>query len=139
MIGQKIGRWTVIGRGKTTTASRQIKWICECDCDKHTQREIAGVELRRGTTLSCGCLRESHGEYKISKLLTDAKIPFESEKKFDTCILPSGIKARFDFWVNNEYIIEFDGKQHFLELKDYFQEPLTEIQKRDTYKNLWCK
>lgn len=140
MTGKRIGRWTVIKRGETVSSSRQIKWLCECSCDKHTRKEIAGTELRRGTTLSCGCLRVSHGEYKISKMLTEANILYETEKQFDTCILPSGIRARFDFWVNDQYIIEFDGRQHFSEQhSEYFFDSLEEIQKRDEYKNQWCK
>lgn len=110
MTGKKIGRWTVLSRANSSTNSRQVKWLCECDCEKHTQREVSGTELRRGTSLSCGCLRESHGEYKISQLLNDANLYFESEKKFDTCILPSGVQARFDFFVDNKYLIEFDGR-----------------------------
>lgn len=140
MTGQKIGRWTVLSKGKTSSSSRAVKWLCECDCEKHTRREIAGTELRRGTSLSCGCLRESHGEYKISQLLNDANLYFESEKKFDTCILPSGIQARFDFFVDNKYLIEFDGIQHFSEIhSEFFANSLDEIQERDEYKNNWCK
>lgn len=138
LTGQKFGRWTVIERGGKTM-SRQAKWLCECSCEKRTRREVAGTELRRGSTLSCGCLRESHGEYKISKMLLEANIPFEAEKKFDTCILSSGIRARFDFWVNNQYIIEFDGRQHFSEMHSaFFTDSLEEIQDRDAFKTKWC-
>ena len=61
------------------------------------------------------------------------------KKKFDTCILSSGIRARFDFWVNNQYIIEFDGRQHFSEMhSNFFADSLEEIQERDAYKTKWC-
>lgn len=138
LTGKTFGRWTVIQKGITSTTARQAKWLCECSCEKHTRREIAGTELRRGTTLSCGCLRASHGEYKITQLLDKAEIKYTVEYKFNTCILPSGLPARFDFWVNNSYIIEFDGVQHFEET-DFFHDTLLEIQKRDNYKNNWCK
>ena len=109
MTGQVIGRWRVVSKSDNSSKGRQVKWLCECSCEKHTRREIVGAELRRGTTLSCGCLRASHGEYKIAQLLTQANIIYETEKKFDTCKFSNGILARFDFWVNNEYLIEFDG------------------------------
>ena len=49
-------------------------------------------------------------------------------------------KCRFDFYVNNNYLIEYDGQQHF-ESVEYFggEEQLKIQQKRDTYKNQWCK
>ena len=138
MTGQIIGRWKVLSKSNNSTNSRQVKWLCECSCEKHTQREIAGAELRRGTTLSCGCLRMSHGEYKISQLLTKANIPYETEKQFNTCKFSNGNYARFDFYVNNKYLIEFDGIQHYQKI-DYFTDNLNETQKRDLFKNQWCK
>lgn len=44
----------------------------------------------------------------------------------------------FDFWVENKYIIEFDGKQHFYET-NLFSYPLSKIHEHDSYKNNWCK
>ena len=133
LTGQTFGRWKVISRAGSN-ANRQATWLCECSCKQHTRREISGVELRRGTTLSCGCLRMSHGEYIIANILQKANIPYETEKKFDTCILPTGNYARFDFWVNNSYLIEFDGIQHFQEDK-FFKSPID----NDKYKNQWCQ
>ena len=138
MTGQIIGRWKVLSKSNNSTNSRHVKWLCECSCEKHTQREIDGAQLRRGATLSCGCLRMSHGEYKISQLLNNANIPYETEKKFETCKFSNGNYARFDFWVNNNYIIEFDGIQHFQET-NYFENNLEENQEKDSYKNQWCK
>ena len=140
MTGQIIGRWKVLKKSDTSTKSRGVKWLCECSCNKHTQREVSGAELRRGTSLSCGCLRMSHGEYKIAQLLAEANIPYETEKIFDTCIYTNtGNHARFDFWVNNEYLIEFDGIQHFPEQPNTFYGNVEDIQKKDVYKNNWCK
>lgn len=136
MTGKQFGRWKVISKSMTNS-SRQVKWLCECSCEKHTRREVVGAELRRGTSLSCGCLRMSHGEYSIANLLQNANIPYEMEKKFDTCILSSGLKARFDFWVDNKYVIEFDGIQHFRS-NDFFASSYS-CAERDSYKNNWCK
>ena len=43
---------------------------------------------------------------------------------------------RFDFYVDNKYIIEFDGKQHFNN-NGYF-ESQQKIHKRDLLKNKYC-
>jgi hypothetical protein len=72
-----------------------------------------GKILRQGETLSCGCIK-SKGEEIIAKILRDNNIIFEQEKKFNNFIYKdSNRKAQFDFFVNNKYLIEFDGKQHF--------------------------
>jgi hypothetical protein len=43
-------------------------------------------------------------------MLKDLNIPFEREYSFKNCIFPeSNALARFDFFVNKEYIIEVDG------------------------------
>lgn len=47
----------------------------------------------------------SKGENAIKNLLEKYKIPFEQEKSFNEIK-----KYRFDFFVDNKYIIEFDGK-----------------------------
>ena len=64
------------------------------------------------STLSCGCLK-SKGEEKIIKILKDNNISFEKEKKFDFCIFENGSYPRFDFFIENQYLIEYDGIQHF--------------------------
>ena len=60
------------------------------------------------------------------------------EKTFETCINPKTKRLlRFDFYVNNQYLIEFDGIQHFIQSKNW--EPLEDTQYRDNIKNQWCK
>ena len=59
--------------------------------------------------MSCGCTR-SIGEEKITQLLQEAGIPFQKEKIFKECKYPdTNGYARFDFFVNNKYLIEYDG------------------------------
>jgi hypothetical protein len=51
MTGKRIGRWTVLRKGKT---DKHVFWICECDCGN--VREVAGSSLRKqGKYVSCGC------------------------------------------------------------------------------------
>ena len=54
LIGTRFGRLTVLEYAGTT-ASRKTTWICQCDCGSITH-PIVGANLKRGTTLSCGCL-----------------------------------------------------------------------------------
>lgn len=52
MIGQRIGRWTVISRAASTT---QAMWNCICDCG--TERAVVGGALRGGVSNGCGCVK----------------------------------------------------------------------------------
>ena len=47
---------------------------------------------------------------------------------------------RFDFYVANQYLIEFDGEQHYKSF-DWFggEEGFKDLQNRDKFKNAWCK
>jgi hypothetical protein len=47
-------------------------------------------------------------------LLTENNIPFEREKRFASC--KDKTYLPFDFFVDNKYLIEFDGMQHFEEI-----------------------
>lgn len=134
LTGQIFGELTVINKGKTkisTNGSRKLYWICKCSCGNVC--EIAGQSLKDGNTRSCGCIK-SLGEQKIIKLLQQANIPFQKEKRFEDLKQYS-----FDFYVNNEYIIEYDGKQHFQPNSwSSHPEELKKIQQRDKNKNEYC-
>lgn len=90
----------------------QVVWKCRCDCGNIT--EASSGSLKNGTTISCGCIR-SKGQEKISKLLNTNNLMYQTEKKFDNLKFGDSIwsKARFDFYVNNQYLIEYDGIQHY--------------------------
>ena len=138
LSNRTFGKWKVLYKTDKRNSSRQVLWHCKCSCENKTERDISGSELIRGSTLSCGCLRVSHGEYKIAQLLSSNQIPYETEKTFENCIFnESGAKARFDFFVNNSYLIEFDGVQHYK--PTWSIEDLDNTQKRDHIKNEWCK
>lgn len=138
LTGQHFGRWTVLYMSQNQNG-HHIKWHCRCSCEKHTQRNIDGVSLRRGLSLSCGCLTQSRGEAKIASLLKKNNIPFQQEKTFKNCIFPdSKWPARFDFYVNQSYLIEFDGKQHFEQINNSQWSGLKYNQEHDEFKNNWC-
>lgn len=141
LTGKKFNLLTVIevDEEKTKQSDRTI-WKCRCDCGNLTSVSVSS--LINGRVKSCGCLI-SYGERKIRQLLIDNNFSFETQKKFDDCIFPNGKKALFDFFVENKYLIEYDGEQHYLEkssLRGYFtQEKIDKIHLYDKIKNEWCK
>lgn len=52
LTGKTFGRLTVLRRGQPDPNS--VYWICRCEC--RSLVEVSGSNLRRGATLSCGCL-----------------------------------------------------------------------------------
>lgn len=84
--------------------------------------------------MSCGCSKVSKGEFKIAELLKEYNIPFTTEQSFESCANPkTGKKLRFDFFVNGSYLIEYNGKQHYIEDSGW-DESLEDIQYRDNIK-----
>ena len=53
------------------------------------------------------------------------------------------LKARFDFFIQNSYLVEYDGSQHFNYSSNdkgwNTKEQFEKTQQRDAYKNQWCK
>lgn len=131
ITGQKFGKLTVIERDYTIKKDNRIFWKCQCDCGNIYIAN--GHSLRQGNLQSCGCLK-SKGEEKIAFLLQTANINYEREKIFSDFS-----PYRFDFYVNNQYIIEYDGKQHFQNYS-WGKEihTLQETQERDKMKNKYC-
>lgn len=56
MIGQTFGMLTVVGQAPSTPKG-QSRWICRCECG--TEKVVMGSNLRRGTTVSCGCKKRN--------------------------------------------------------------------------------
>ena len=130
ITGQKFGKLTVTKKSNIRK-DKKVCWECECECG--SQVIVTGVGLRRGKVQSCGCLK-SIGEEKISQLLSNNNIIYEREKIFDD-FKP----YRYDFYVNKEYIIEYDGKQHFSNYSWGSEiHTIKESQDRDTLKNNYC-
>ena len=132
ITGQDFGYWHVLYKTEKRNTSGIIYWHCKCKCG--IERDVLGSSLRQGLSLSCGNHSNvSKGNEKIAQLLSQANIPFETEKKFKTC--KDKKELPFDFYVNNKYLIEYDGVQHFEEsIFDYEY-----THKHDLIKNDWCK
>lgn len=52
LIGERFGMLTVIGQAPSTKKG-QRRWICQCDCG--TQKIVLSSNLKKGTTINCGC------------------------------------------------------------------------------------
>lgn len=116
-----------------------VVWECKCSCGKTFY--AAANEINADRIQSCGCIMESHGIRKIKKILDDNNIPYITEKTYSSCKFPdTKASARFDFLINNDFLLEYDGVQHFKEVDNsYFRDTLEKRQYHDNYKNQWCK
>lgn len=137
LTGQQFGLLTVLEQAESNNG--HTFWKCKCNCGN--EKIITGSSLKQGLTKSCGCLK-SIGEKTIIEILTQNNILYEYQKTFEDCrFTDTNALAIFDFYVNNQYIIEFDGQQHFYysdtgwNTKEHFQK----LQQRDLFKNEWCK
>lgn len=70
LSGQRFGNLVVLqyfGR-KTTPGSTQPRTVWRCRCDCGSEKIVEGGNLKRGSTISCGCVRsawlkeETHGQ-----------------------------------------------------------------------------
>ena len=135
LVGQKFNKLTVIKRDGSDNRG-EARWICECECGN--QITVLSSNLRSGHTTSCGCECRSRGELAIAKLLTENNISFEQEVSMFK--FANGTNARFDFYVDNKYLIEYDGETHYqYNLHGWHnKEQLQAQQERDVIKNQWC-
>lgn len=137
LVGQTFGLLTVISRNGTNAQGNAI-WHCKCHCGNEC--DVSGGHLQTGDVRSCGCIKSSYGEKAIEILLNDNQIQYEREKTFINCKYEdSGKFAKFDFYINNQYIVEYDGNIHYLISGWNTEEKLKIIQRHDKIKNQWCK
>ena len=135
----RYGKLMVLYKSNIKHPTREgVIWHCKCDCGNEC--DVFGVDLRKGTVTSCGCLGKSKGEYNIEQLLKNNNICYSKEYS----VKINNIYYRFDFaiFLDNQllYFIEFDGKQHYEPCNLFDNEiGLLKTQERDVLKNQWCK
>jgi hypothetical protein len=63
LTGKKFGRWTVLSFH--SFKNKHTLWNCECECGN--TKIIEGSSLKRGGSLSCGCLRSEMLSNRLKK------------------------------------------------------------------------
>lgn len=141
LTGQIFGKLTVIKRDNTKNYKR-VRWLCKCSCGNSELESVDGYYLRSGEKTQCSkCVPKSKGEEQIKNILIKNNISFTQEKSFDDCRFPKTNRlARFDFYIDNKYLIEFDGRQHIQNTSKWNNEwNLEYVQEHDQIKNNYCK
>ena len=129
--GQEVGLWKVLEKTEERGPGGAVMWKCQCECGEI--RNVSSNSLISKTSLSCGRHNISKGNLRVAEILAENNISFEAEKKFETC--KDKKEMPFDFYVEDKYLIEFGGIQHYGEgLFD-----LEYTQRHDKMKNDWCK
>lgn len=148
MIGNRYGHLIVLCRDESIghMSGQHAKWICKCEICGKTE-SVQGTYLRSGIKDRChSCCKKSLGEVKISEILKAHEIEFVCDKPFLDCKnTNTGSHLRFDFRVtdsntNKQYIIEYDGLQHYKPAPMWDDNGgLEERLRRDAIKNDWCR
>ena len=143
-VGNRYGKLVVIkdlGMRKQESRNKMERWsLCQCDCGS-APIEVKNNMLQTGWKKSCGCL-QSQGEFIIEKILQENEINYIKEYKFND--LKNIKPLRFDFAIFNnntlQFLIEFDGKQHYTGPEASWKNTRTleEIQYADNLKNEYC-
>ena len=134
IVGKSFGKLIVLKNLNYYIGGSRI-YECQCKCGSIVK--VSRSNLLTGHTSSCGCVRSKNEEI-IGNILNQLNLFFEKNQIFNNCINISNLL--FDFYVNNEYLIEYDGEQHFKysgrgwNNKENFEK--THI--RDLLKNKYC-
>lgn len=146
-IGDEVQGWKITASemrsapfGTGDKISRYVKAICPYCGQESDWIRFDGISSKQ--VISCGCRRSYYSipVLNIERLLEEANIPYVTEKTFESCRFPdSNNKAKFDFYINNQYLLEYDGEQHFKRGFGRGEEELKALQARDQFKNLWSK
>lgn len=135
ITNQRFGK--LIAIKKVESKNNHTYWECQCDCGNTCI--VRTNSLRSGHTTSCGCV-SSKGEEEISKWLINNNIPFERQKTFDSCRdNKTNYLLRFDFFINNQFLLEYDGVTHFKATGSWNdKDAVKNIQEKDNIKNIWA-
>lgn len=135
IIGKKFNHLTVIKELDRSEYKRRT-YLCKCDCGKEVA--VSGDSLTGEHTMSCGCIRRSHGELLVKSVLDNHNIPYIEEYRFADC---KNIRCLpFDFYLPTQNIcIEYHGRQHY-ENVDYWggEKDFIKRKERDKIKKNYC-
>ena len=147
ITGQQFGRLTALHRMNGTSKGRKTSWVCKCECGNIAV--VRTTNLMSGNTRSCGCLI-SKNEEKIRELLIKHNVNFKTQFSFNDLRNPdTNTLLRFDFAIfdkdwNLNMLIEYDGKQHFMQSGyssdlEQNKKKLAVLQKCDRLKDDYCE
>lgn len=146
LLNKTFGHLHVIDRDWNERRNgRHAYWICKCDLCGNTESVSSDMLIQYGKDRCKICMGVSLGERKIYDFLTENNISFVYDKSYQNLKFPdTGGSPRFDFRITQntdcDYIIEFDGEQHFKSVPLYNSaQSFEERQNRDNFKNEWCK
>ena len=116
----------------TSKNKRYTFWLCECICGNIIS--VKSHNLLSGHTKSCGCIN-SQLEFLTHKFLSDNKIDFKTQIKFDDLIYTSNLLFDIGIYDKNDLVclIELQGTQHFQKDIEFgkLQREITDKMKRD--------
>jgi hypothetical protein len=85
----------------------------------------------------CPNCKRSKSEWKIEKILMEHNVKYETQVRFNDCRDKRPLP--FDFYIPSiNTCIEFDGIQHFKEIKFWGKEHYNDRVKKDNIKNIYC-
>lgn len=114
-------------------SNNDIMWECVCECGEKCL--VSSHKLVTNHTKSCGCMISKNESY-IASILKENNINFDRQHIFNDCLSPKGNNLKFDFYVDDKYVIEFDGKQHQDDIA--WMESTDDLKQRDTIKTQYC-
>ena len=114
-------------------SNNDIMWECICECGEKCL--VSSHKLVTNHTKSCGCMISKNENY-IASILKENNINFDRQHIFNDCLSPKGNNLKFDFYVDDKYVIEFDGKQHQDDIA--WMESTDDLKQRDTIKTQYC-
>ena len=105
-------------------------------CSKHgVFKQAPSNHLKENGCPSC---RQSKGENHIEEILKEHKVPYVKQKTFKNCKYKQILS--FDFYLTEQNtLIEYDGKQHFMPIKHFGGvKNFENIKIRDKIKTEYC-
>lgn len=136
ITNQRFNRLVALYPDPNKPSGKGVFWICQCDCGNQTSVRCA--ELINGHVTSCGCIK-SKGEELISRLLSDNHITFITQKSYPDLRTENNHALLFDFYIDNTFLLEYDGEHHYKEWRVGRNMSLETRQKYDQLKNAYAK
>ena len=137
---KKFGYLTALYLEKERNYENRAIWHCICDCGKEIS--VVGRYLIEGKVKSCGCMKESLGEYKIRNILELINIDYKVQYKIEDCRKIRPLFFDFAIFQDNKLIclIEYQGDIHFKSTGGWnTEEELSNRQERDKIKRQYCE